>query len=190
MRSDVAKYIVHIPRDRKKEFNISFKLIYTFLESAHGSRGNVKAPHHTITALLPEMISNIQFMADVHPFYRAERSSLIYNFHSQNNFHYFAGGRRLIDQTRGKEFAHFACHPLLRPNNFPTSAKLILRERESLPLSPFLSLSCVRSRDRNWNERMARGRVLSRGLSMWSPDGPFAIPAGFSFAAQLSIPSR
>lgn len=103
----------------------------------HGSGGGVKA-RVAQSRRKWYRISNLRPMSVLRPSVRAS-----YNFHSRNGVSLFRKREVLIDRTRGKELAS-ACHPVtMSVTDFPTSAKLILRERESLSRSPLLAPSSL-----------------------------------------------
>lgn len=151
----------------------------------HGSRGSVKArvtQSRRKWYRMSNLRADARFMTEPHN-----------NFHSRNGVSLFHKRVAVDRSDTRKRIRSFCVSPVTMSDWLSDECEVNLA-RESLSRSLLLtpsSLLCIgRSRDRNWNERMARGRVLSRGFSVWSPGGPFAIPAGFSFAAQLSIPSR
>lgn len=112
-------------------------------------------------------------MVDVHPFYGRVFEPHIISTH-RIIFIISREGEGWIGRTRGKEFAHSACHPLLRSNNFPTSAKLILRERESLSLSRSVWAIAWSKLKRTNGER---SRAIKRALYV-EPRRTFRHPRG------------
>lgn len=109
-----------------------------------------------------------------------------YNFHPRNGVHFVisreAGGWSIGHAEKNGSLVVLRVTRYYVSDWLPDECEVNLaRTRASLSRAllahAFLPLVHGRSRDRNWNERMARGRVLSRGLSV-EPRRTFRHPRG------------